>query len=253
MSEHDALRSSGAVERVSERFYSGVWGVLVRWMRVPKEPPTLPVPEGEEVLAIHPSLGFLRYLKFWFWLVLFLTDVVFVALWVALIGAIPWAGFVTTPLWLAIIIVPDIVAYVAIHLRYDTTWYVLSNRSIRIRRGVWIIREISLTYENVQNVRVSQGPLQRYFGIAKLQVETAGSGGSAGAHGGGGSASNVGLIEGIDHAEELRDLIMARVRASRSAGLGDEHAGYLSHDQQGMWTPEHLAALREIRDLALAR
>jgi hypothetical protein len=42
----------------------------------------------------------------------------------------------------------------------------------------------------------------------------------------------------------LRDLILARLRASRSAGLGEEQA---MHHGAG-WTPAHVAVLREIRD-----
>ena len=69
----------------------------------------------------------------------------------------------------------------AMHLRYDTTWYVLTNRSLRIRRGIWMIHETTITYENVQNVSVNQGPLQRIFGIADVLVQTAGGGGECAA------------------------------------------------------------------------
>ena len=75
-----------------------------------------------------------------------------------------------------ILVAPDVIAYVAIHLRYDTTWYVLTDRSLRIRRGIWIIHETTISFENVQNVEVRQGPLQRYFGIADVIVQTAGGG-----------------------------------------------------------------------------
>jgi hypothetical protein len=62
-----------------------------------------------------------------------------------------------------------------------------------------------------------------------------------------------GLIEGIADAAEVRDLIMARVKMSRTAGLGDElHApastGGGAH--AASWTAEHLAVLREMREIA---
>ena len=63
--------------------------------------------------------------------------------------------------------------YVALHLRYDTTWYVVTDRSLRIRRGIWVIEETTITFENVQNVSITQGPLERAFGIATLVVDTA--------------------------------------------------------------------------------
>ena len=134
---------------------------------------------GSSVESFRPAEGFLKYLKLQFWIVLFLVDVAILGAWLALLIAVPVAGIVLAVPAFAIAVVPDIVAYVAIHLRYDTTWYVVSDRSMRIRRGIWIIQETTITFENVQNVAVSQGPLQRWFGIANLFVETAGGGGSS--------------------------------------------------------------------------
>ena len=176
--QHDSQHQAGpARERAAAWIYSGIWKFLVDWFRVPPEPPTLPSSSPAAVRVFQPSLGFLRYLKFQFWIFLAVTDAIFTGLWIALIVAIPWLGLLITPIALAIIILPDIVAYIAIHLRFDTTWYVLSDRSLRIRRGIWIIHETTLTYDNIQNVKIVQGPLERYFGIANVMVETAGGGG----------------------------------------------------------------------------
>src|SRR5690606_13139102 len=108
---------------------------------------------------------------------------------------------------------PDVVAYVAIHVRYDTTWYVMTDRSLRIRRGVWIIHETTITFENVQNVRVEQGPVQRHFGIANVVVETAGAP-KLSQHGQSGAGANQGVIEGVVDAAGIRDRILARLRQS---------------------------------------
>ena len=73
---------------------------------------------------------------------------------------------------------------------------------------------------------------------------SAGSGGGEGKHGG--SVSNQGIIEGISDAARVRDLILRRLRGSRTAGLGDE---VHEHEAPGApaWTAEHLAVLRGIR------
>lgn len=237
--------------QAAEWIYRGLWGVLVRWFRVPQEPPTLPVRPGETVHSFQPADGYLRYLKFWFWLVLLIVDLALTAAWVAIIVANPVIGAAISPIALFIIIVPDILAYIAIHLRYDTTWYVMTDRSLRIRRGVMAIHEVTITFENVQNVSLQRGPLQRYFGIADLIVQTAGGGGAAGPHGQGGGSGHLGIIEGISNAEELRDRIMSKLRDSKSAGLGDdahEHAPATSQVAPTMWTAEHLAVLAEIRE-----
>ena len=82
----------------------------------------------------------------------------------------------------------------------------MSDRSLRIRRGIWVIHETTLTFENVQNVSVRQGPLQRYFGIANLLLETAGGGQSqAGPQGMQTTAAHHGLIEGVADAQPIGD------------------------------------------------
>jgi membrane protein YdbS with pleckstrin-like domain len=96
-----------------------------------------------------------------------------------LLAAFPRAALWLAPVALAVAVVPDIVAYIAIHLRYDTTWYVLSRRSLRIRGGIWVIHEATITFENIQNVTVESGPIERWFGISNVIVDTAGGGQSS--------------------------------------------------------------------------
>lgn len=263
--DHERLASSasGAGPKLVHRAYTGLWGVLVRWFRVPQDPPTLPTAPGEEALSFRPSEAYLRYLKLLFWIACLAIDVVLTLLWIAATIALFASGlwYVAIPLapfMIALIVLPDVIAYVAIHLRYDTTWYVLTSRSLRVRHGIWIIRELTLTFENVQNVRLTSGPIQRHFGIASVAVDTAG-GGAGGPKGHGGGLGHQASIDGITNAEEVRDLIMSRVRASRAAGLGDEHdreraAWAASRSHAGAssggaaFTPAHLELLRGIRD-----
>src|SRR4029078_12150188 len=68
------------------------------------------------------------------------------------------------------------VFYVTTRLNYDMRWYVITDRSLLIREGVWIVREITLTFVNAQNVRVTQGPLQRLYGFSNVEVDKAGGG-----------------------------------------------------------------------------
>lgn len=240
---------SKAIEQTAQQVYLGIWRWLARWFKVPTEAPTLPIRPGEQLERFKPADGFLRYLKFFFWIGLLGLDLVFLILWLASFLVSPMLGVALFPVFLAVAVLPEIVAYVAIHLRYDTTWYVLSERSIRIRRGIWTISETTITFENVQDVKIDQGPVQRYFGISDIVIQTAGGGGAASPHGGTRVSAHVGRIEGIADAPRIRDLIMNRVRKSRSAGLGDEH-----HSQPAQsartdhgWSTAHLEALREIR------
>jgi len=235
------------VERASRWMYRGLWAVLVRWFKVPDQPPTLPVAPGETMESFRPAEGFLRYLKFLFWIGLSVIDVALLLGWLVLTIALPLVGAILALPVLFVAVVPDIVAYIAIHLRYDSTWYVMTSRSLRIRRGVWLIHETTITFENVQNVEIKQGPVQRYFGIADVHVDTAGGGSAkAGKHGSLASAGHRGLVEGVGEPERIRDLILARLKASKKAGLGDEST---AHDHAPGWREEHVALLREIRYL----
>ena len=53
-------------------------------------------------------------------------------------------------------------------------------------------------------------------------------------------------------APRLRDLFLARMKASRGAGLGDERAGEREPAASGAtaWTPSHIIALREMLEEA---
>ena len=250
---------SRAVQHATEQVYEGLWGLAARWLRVPREAPMLPVRAGDRMTSFRPAEGFLRYLLMWFWIVCLLIDFAFAA---ALIGifAADWRiGLALTPIFLIVMVLPDIVAYIAVHFRYDTTWYVLTDRSLRIRRGIWVIQETTITFENIQNVKVSQGPVQRLYGISDIVVETAGAasgsggGGGFGKRGGPMAVANQGIIEGVANAHEIRDLILAKMRQSRTTGLGDEDDPRTAMPARGAspmpgWTAAHIAALREIRD-----
>ena len=227
------MKESGLVHEACKWCYKGVWGVLTGYFCLPNGPPTLPSMEGETVEHMRPSLAFLNYRKFFFWIGLFAIDIVLVVLWAIFTYWWPLGGVLTAPLWLVIIIAPDIIAYIAIHLRYDTTWYILTDRSMRIRRGIWSIYETTITFENIQNVHIAQGPIQRWFGFANLMVMTAGGGGMG--HDGHTMGSHVGLMEGLDNASELRERILAR--SQFNTGLGDERT------EHGQFTLESVSGL----------
>ncbi len=245
---------SATADRAAAWIYSGLWARLVSWFRVPAEPPTLPSIGGEEARSFKPDLGLVRYQKFFFWIVLTLIDGALTIGWVAICIFSPIVGALLFVPYIIVAFAPDIIAFIAIHLRYDTTWYVMSPRSLRIRRGIWTIHETTITYENIQNVDVRQGPVERYFGISTLVVRTAGGGEASDQGNATMSGAHVGVLQGIADPQSLRDQIMKRAAASRSAGLGDDHPSeFASARQRGpAWTPAHLAMLREIRDHAAA-
>jgi len=129
--------------------------------------------------------------------------------------------------WFIVLVVPLVlfaafkaaVFYVTTRLNYDMRWYVITDRSLLIREGVWIVREITLTFANAQNVRITQGPLQRYFGFSNVEVDTAGGGGG---HKESQSTSpHRAVLRGLDQAAQVRDLVLEQLRKHRTTGLGD--------------------------------
>ena len=247
---------SEQVDAAAAWIYRGVWASVVALFHIPAHPPTLPA-RHETVRAFRPAIGFLNYLKFFFWLLLIPGDVLPTIGWVAIYLRNESLALTLTPVLLLLIVAPDVIAYVAIHLKYDTTWYVLTDRSLRIRRGIWVLHETTISFENVQNVEIRQGPVERYFGIANVVVQTAGGGARhrKGHEGDLGTSlgPHVGILQGLDDADAVRALILDRVHRSRTTGLGDEPAHEHDHgvdvERAGL-TSAHLGVLKEIRDIS---
>lgn len=158
--------------------------------------------------------------------------------WVLGIGALVW------------LVTFSLVGYASIRLDWDMRWYILTDRSLRIREGIVFMREVTLTLANVQELKVSQGPIQRALGITDLVVDTAGGGASAAA----GKASiygHHGILRGVDGGGELRAKIEARVKQRRGAGLGDpdDHADH-APASGAAGSGDLVTALRAVRDEA---
>ena len=99
-------------------------------------------------------------------------------------------------------------------------WYVVTDRSLRIRTGVWNVQELTMSFANLQQVAVTQGPVQRLLGLADVRVQSAGGGPERPGQKQGESL-HTGHFHGVEHATEIRDLIQERLRRFRETGLGD--------------------------------
>ena len=112
------------------------------------------------------------------------------------------------------------ITFFALRLGYEMRWYIVTDRSLRIRSGVWSVEELTMTFANIQQISVQQGPLQRVLGIADVQVASAGGSGGK-KPGEKGSDGHAGRFRGVDNADSIRDLILERLRRYKDAGLGD--------------------------------
>ena len=143
-------------------------------------------------------------------------------------------------------------SYAAVRLEFEQHWYLVTDRSLRIRTGLLRMQESTMSFANLQQVEMKQGPLQRLLGLADVHVQSAGGGGDE-AKPGHDDSLHTGIFHCVDNAPEIRDLILARLRHFRQAGLGDpdDHHQHASATAALAQSDDTLAAAREL--LAEAR
>ena len=162
-----------------------------------------------------------------------------------------WLLLLIPALVFPVLIAARLFALAILRLDFDKRWYVVTDRSLRVREGIIVVREMTITFANIQNISISQGPIQRALGIADLRVDTAG--------GGGGDESkrlgpnlHTAWFHGIDNANEIRQLIQERLRHLKDAGLGDPGPSKADPASRSVATPDVLSVLREIHGEAAA-
>jgi membrane protein YdbS with pleckstrin-like domain len=239
---------------VGATMYSLLKPLVLHILRCPIDPPDPPAGSHESVHVFRASESYLHY-RYALLAVHHLVAIFFEA--IGLMVALSHRnglGILATVGILALTLAQLYIAFLLARLDYDMRYYIVTDRSLRIREGALRIQEITLTYRNVQNVRIEQGPIERLFGIENLVVETAGggNGGSAGNEKNGTSGTSTqmhrGVFRGIENAEALRDLILYHLKSVRSSGLGnpDEHAGIAPASPAfGYAEVEALRAIRE--------
>jgi membrane protein YdbS with pleckstrin-like domain len=157
--------------------------------------------------------------------------------------------FALIPAFLLVIMIMVSVIHLAIvRLNYEKRWYIVTDRSLRVREGVIGVQEMTVTFANIQNISISQGPLQRLLGIADLRVDTAGGAGATGhSHHAAAQQAHVAWFRGVNNAPDVRELIQSRLRQWKDAGLGD-------HDDHSpeIAAPSDVAVLAALRDVHAA-
>lgn len=174
--------------------------------------------EKDESLRIFRACpGYLQYKLFYWKLYATVWALAVLAVSAAILAVDFRFMFLVIPL-LLFAVYKAAVLYVVARLSYEMRWYVVTDRSLLIRQGVWIVREITLTFANAQNVHVKQGPVERLFGFSNVEVDTAGGGGKKNEPGVQGHQA---VLRGLDNPQEVRSLILDLLRQHRTTGLGD--------------------------------
>lgn len=132
-------------------------------------------------------------------------------------------------------------ALVTTRVDFELRHYLVGDRSLRVAQGAWKREEVTLSYANVQNIEVNQGPLERLFGFKSLTISTAGADTTPGAEN-----SHLVTMVGLQDADELRSLILGMLKQQRDTGLGETGAAHPNA------TGLSLARLNEVKAAALA-
>jgi putative membrane protein len=93
--------------------------------------------------------------------------------------------------------------------RYHTLRYRFDAEGIHMKVGILFRREVNLTYARIQDIHLRSGILQRWLGLANVQVQTAS-----------GSAGPELVIEGFKEYEAIRDFLYTRMRGYQTRATG---------------------------------
>ncbi len=121
-----------------------------------------------------------------------------------------------------------------LYFRYHTLRYTFDDEGIHMRVGILYRREVNLTYARIQDIHLRTGLLQRWLGLADIQIQTAS-----------GSADAELVIEGFKNYEAIRDFLYTRMRGyQRPAGARTAEDPAAGDDPHA----EMIALLQTIRD-----
>ncbi|HEY1121838.1 MAG TPA: PH domain-containing protein [Haloferula sp.] len=125
-----------------------------------------------------------------------------------------------------------LIAFPYLYFRYHTLRYRFDEEGIHMKVGILFRREVNLTYARIQDIHLRSGFIQRWLGLADVQVQTAS--GNAGAEL---------VIEGFREFEEIRDFLYTRMRGARGVQAPSEASASASEAPAGM-----VEVLSQIRD-----
>jgi putative membrane protein len=100
---------------------------------------------------------------------------------------------------------PGLPAVLALlYFRYHTLRYRFDHQGVSMRWGVLFRHEIALNYSRIQDVHLKSNAVERWLGLARIEVQTAS----------GGPAAEM-TIEGLLDYDAVRDYLYSRMRGAK--------------------------------------
>lgn len=135
------------------------------------------------------------------------------------------------------------VIFIPLFFKFYTLRYKLDDEGISASWGILFRREIHLTYKRIQDIHVKRNFIERWLGIATVEVQTAS-----------GSSSAELSLEGMEQFEAVRDFLYRRMRGHVVESAGTETSGVGGARADSADTRELVALLDAMRaDLDGAR
>jgi putative membrane protein len=88
--------------------------------------------------------------------------------------------------------------------RYESLRYRIDSEGLSMSWGVLFRREIHLTYARIQDIHLNSNLIERWLGLARIEIQTAS-----------GSSKAEMTIEGVARYEALRDFLYGKMRGAR--------------------------------------
>ena len=101
------------------------------------------------------------------------------------------------------------IALVPLYFRYHTMHYRFDQEGISMGWGILFRREIHLTYSRIQDIHLVANFVERWLGLARIQIQTAS-----------GSSNAEMTLEGLLRTDEVRDFLYSRMRGARDSRGG---------------------------------
>ncbi|MCP3163508.1 PH domain-containing protein [Myxococcus qinghaiensis] len=117
------------------------------------------------------------------------------------------------------------------YFKFQTLRYELDEEGITMRWGILFRREVSLTYARIQDIHLSSNLVERWLGLARIQIQTAS-----------GSAEAEITIEGVQDYLAMRDLLYSKMRGTRDKSPAMAKSAALASGESAALT----SALREV-------
>jgi putative membrane protein len=111
-----------------------------------------------------------------------------------------WSSVLTGPAFPIVILV--------LYFRYHTMRYRFTEEGVSMRWGILFRKEINLTFARIQDIHLTSNFVERWLGLARIQIQTAS-----------GSAKAEMTIEGVPQYEALRDFLYARMRGAKGLSV----------------------------------